>query len=587
MSNERSIDDLIRKLNEKTLQEDVDRRGFIQGAGKIASFSLAMVIAQSMGGMKVQAEADAAISFDDYPFSLGVASGDPLSDGIVLWTRIAPDPLNGGGAPDRNIPVKWELAKDENFRNIVKRGTEIASPDLAHSVHVELDGLKADTVYFYRFKTGDEYSPVGKTKTLPKSGAHVSSLTFAFASCQQYEHGYYTAYKHMAKEDLDLVFHLGDYIYEYGPDEYVASSGNVRSHKGPEIMTLEDYRNRHAQYRSDENLQSAHAAFPWVVTWDDHEVENNYADEIPENDQSVEEFIERRIVAYQAYYEHMPLRQSSMPDGADMQLYRSFSYGDLADFFVLDTRQYRSDQANGDTSSPQTSESLDPSRTLLGDKQEEWLLDHLDSSTSNWNVLAQQIFFAKRNYGPSADDPLYSMDSWDGYTPARARITDFVNKKDINNLIVLTGDVHANWASNLMENFDEPSSRILGAEFVGTSITSGGNGADKRADTDRILEQNEHIKFFNDYRGYVRCYVTPDQWRTDYRVLPFVSNKGADISTRASFVYEKDKEGLKEIDTAAVPQGKPQSDEVEEDRHKAHRRAHEKQKKKNKEKKPN
>ncbi|WP_158734815.1 alkaline phosphatase [Alteribacillus sp. YIM 98480] len=586
MSKERSIEELIQRLNEKTLQEDVDRRGFIQGAGKIASVSLAMVIAQSMGGMNVQAEAEADVTFDDYPFSLGVASGDPLADSIVLWTRVAPDPLNGGGAPDRNIPVQWELAKDENFRNVIKRGTEIASPALAHSVHVEVEGLSSDTVYFYRFKTGNEYSPVGKTKTLPENRSHVSSLTFAFASCQQYEHGYYTAYKHMAKEDLDLVFHLGDYIYEYGPNEYVAGTGNVRSHNGPEIMTLDDYRNRHAQYRSDADLQSAHAAFPWVVTWDDHEVENNYADNIPENDQSVEEFVKRRIAAYQAYYEHMPLRKSSMPEEGDMQLYRSFSYGDLADFFVLDTRQYRSDQANGDTSSPQSSESLDPSRTLLGDKQEEWLFDHLDNTASNWNVLAQQIFFAKRNYGPSANEPLFSMDSWDGYTPARNRLTDFVNNKDINNFIVLTGDVHANWASNLIADFDDPDSRIFGAEFVGTSITSGGNGADKRADTDRILEQNEHIKFFNDYRGYVRCHVTPDQWRTDYRVLPFVSNKGADISTRASFIYEKNQEGLKEIDTAAVPQGKSKSDEVEEDRHKAHRRAHEKQKRKKNEKQP-
>ncbi|MFD2680288.1 alkaline phosphatase D family protein [Bacillus seohaeanensis] len=573
MTKERSMDELIQKFNETTLQKDVDRRGFLQGAGKIAGISLAAVIAQSMGGIKV----DAAPKFSNYPFSLGVASGDPLPDGIVLWTRIAPEPLKGGGAPSRNIPVHWELAKDEHFRHIVQRGTEIARPELAHSIHVEVENLHSDTVYFYRFKVGQEYSPVGKTKTLPTSGTHVSSLSFAFASCQQYEHGYYTAYKHMAKEDLDLVFHLGDYIYEYGPNEYVASSGNVRTHSGPEIKSLEDYRNRHAQYRTDENLQSAHAAFPWIVTWDDHEVENNYANKIPEKGQSVEEFVKRRIAAYQAYYEHMPLRQSSMPHGADMQLYRSFSYGDLANFFVLDTRQYRSDQANGDTSSPQTPESLDPSRSLLGDEQEDWLLNKLDKTQTKWNVLAQQIFFAKRNYGPSPDEPLYSMDGWDGYTPSRQRITDFVHRKGMNNLIVLTGDVHASWASNLLADFEDLKSRILGAEFVGTSITSGGNGADKRADTDRILEQNKHIKFFNDFRGYVRCQVTPTQWKTDYRVLPFVSKPGADISTRASFVYEKDQAGLKEVSATVIPQGKQRSTEIEEDRHRAHGRAHQRQ----------
>jgi alkaline phosphatase D len=583
MSHERPMDEWIKKLNEESLKKNLDRRGFLQGAGKIAGISLGLAVAQSMGGFKV----DAAPKFSNYPFSLGVASGDPLSDSIVLWTRLAPEPLKGGGMPLRNIPVKWELAKDEHFRHIVQRGTEIAKPELAHSVHVEVYKLQPNTVYYYRFKAGHELSQVGKTKTLPAKGASVASLSFAFASCQQYEHGYYTAYKHMAKEDLDLVFHLGDYIYEYGPNEYVANTGNVRSHSGPEIISLEDYRNRHAQYRTDGDLQAAHAAFPWVVTWDDHEVENNYANTIPEKGQSVEEFVKRRANAYQAYYEHMPLRRSSLPHGADMQLYRDFSYGDLASFFVLDTRQYRSDQANGDKSSPQTPESLDPSRTLLGADQEKWLLGNLDQSQSKWNVLAQQIFFAQRNYGSSPTKPKYSMDGWDGYVPARQRITDFVGSKDMNNFIVLTGDVHASWASNITTNFDDPNSRVLGAEFVGTSITSGGNGADKRADTDRILAQNEHIKFFNDYRGYVRCEVTPTQWKTDYRVLPFVSKPGADISTRASFVYEKSQEGLKEIAATTVPMGKHESNEVEEDRHKAHGRAHKKQMTKKGEKVPN
>lgn len=579
MTNERSMENWIQKLNEETLHKGLDRRGFLQGAGKVAGISLGVAIAQSMGGFSVSAE---EAGLEDYPFLLGVASGDPLQDSVVLWTRLATDPLNGGGMPDRKIPVKWEIAKDEYFRQIVQRGTEVASPELAHSVHAEVGNLEAGSVYYYRFKVGKDVSPIGKTKTLPSLNADVASLTFAFASCQQYEHGYYTAYKHMAKEDLDLVFHLGDYIYEYGPHEYIAKSGNVRHHKGPEIRSLEDYRNRHAQYRTDADLQAAHAAFPWVVTWDDHEVENNYADMIPEKGQSVEEFVQRRVAAYQAYYEHMPLRRSSMPHGADMQLYRQFSYGNLANFMVLDSRQYRSDQANGDKSSPQTEESLDPSRTLLGGEQEQWALDHLGKSTASWNVLAQQIFFAKRNYGPSPDQPRYSMDGWDGYTPARERITEFARKENMDNLIVLTGDVHANWASNILADFDDPSSNMLGAEFVGTSITSGGDGADKRADTDRILAQNEHIKFFNDYRGYVRCHVTPTEWRADYRVVPFVSSPGADISTRASFVYEKDSEGLKEISTSTVPQGKPKSTEVEEDRHEAHNRAHKKQAQKGK-----
>lgn len=581
MNNERSIDDLIRKFNEENLKRDIDRRSFLSGAGKIAGFSLALAMAQSLGvgNLKV----DAAPKFSKYPFTLGVASGDPLSDSVVLWTRLAPDPLNGGGMPNHAVPVKWELAADEHFRKVVKHGTEIAVPELAHSVHVEAEGLMPDTIYYYRFKSGNELSPIGKTKTLPPAGAKVSGLSFAFASCQQYEHGFFTAYQHMAKENLDFVIHLGDYIYEYGPNEYISPSGNVRHHSGPEIISLEDYRNRHAQYKSDQYLREAHAAFPWVVTWDDHEVENNYAAGIPEKGQSAEAFIKRRAAAYQAYYEHMPLRLSSMPNGDGMQLYREFSYGSLASFLVLDSRQYRDDQANGDGSKPHTPESLEPARTLLGNEQEQWVESNLASSNAHWNVLAQQVFFAQRNFGTSAS-PKFSMDAWDGYPAARQRLADFAASNNIGNLIVLTGDVHASWASNILTDYNDPNAKLIGAEFVGTSITSGGNGSDVRADTEKTLAENPHIKFFNNYRGYVRCQVTPEQWRADYRVLPFVTEPGADISTRASFVFEKDQAGLKQVSASAVPQGAGISSEVEEDRHHAHSRAHEKQLKKKREK---
>lgn len=578
MTNEGNFDELVKKWSETALEKNMDRRNFISGASKLAGLSLGLALTQSVTGIEV---INAAPKFNDYPFSLGVASGDPLPDSVVLWTRLAPDPLNGGGMPNEAVKVKWEVAKDENFRKVVQKGKVAAVPELGHSVHVEVDGLKPNQVYYYRFTCGGEVSQTGRTKTLPAEGTSVKSLTFAFASCQQFEHGFFTAYKHMAKEDLDMVFHLGDYIYEYGPNEYISSTGNVRVHSGPEIMTIDDYRNRYAQYRSDVHLRAAHAAFPWVVTWDDHEVENNYANLIPEKGQSVEAFVKRRAAAYQAYYEHMPLRKSSLPEGADMRLYRGFSYGDLANFFVLDSRQYRDDQANGDTSSPQTEESLDPSRTLLGTEQEKWLADGLSRSNSKWNVLPQQIFFAERNYG-TPTEPRYSMDSWDGYPAARERVMEVVKANDITNLVVLTGDVHASWASNLKEDYSDPNSKTVGVEFVGTSITSGGNGADKRADTDKILAQNPHIKFFNDYRGYVRCTVTPEQWRTDYRVVPFVTEPGADISTRASFVYEKDQSGLKKVSSALVSEGVQKTNEVEEDRTRAHNRAHEKQKQKKK-----
>ncbi len=477
----------------------------------------------------------------DYPFTLGVASGEPRPDGVVLWTRLAPEPLTGGGMPDRTFPVRWEVAHDERFRRIVRRGEADARTRLAHSVHVELEGLEPGREYFYRFRAGGETSAVGRTKTAPRR--NVRALRFAFASCQQYEHGYYTAYGHLAREELDLVVHLGDYIYEYGPHEYVAPGGNVRHHSGPEIVTLEDYRNRHAQYRTDTDLQAAHSAFPWLVTFDDHEVENNWADEVPENDQPREPFLFRRAAAFQAYYEHMPLRRSARPHGVDIRMYRRAAFGDLATFNLLDTRQYRSDQACGDGTDIGCDERLDPARTITGSEQERWLLKGLGSSRATWNVLAQQVFMAQRDFEPGPAQR-FSMDAWDGYAASRDRLLSFIATRRVANPIVLTGDVHNNWAADLKANFDNPDSRALGAEFVGTSITSGGDGSDTTASGDTTLAQNPHIKFFNGQRGYVRCHLDREAWKSDYRIVPFVRRPGAPVATRASFVVEAGSPGL-------------------------------------------
>ncbi len=504
----------------------------------------------------------AAPSFAAYPFSLGVASGDPAPRGVVLWTRLAPDPLDGGGMPAEAVPVRWEVATDERFRSVVARGTETARPELAHSVHVETTGLRPGAEYFYRFKAGREISPVGRTKTAPAALSSPAELNFAFVSCQQYEHGYYTALRRLAEEDLDLVLHLGDYIYEYGPGEYVAPTGNVRDHSGPEIVTLSDYRNRHAQYRSDADLRAAHQAVPWVVTWDDHEVENNYADEIPEDDQDPVLFRERRAAAYQAYYEHMPLRLSSVPSGPDMRLYRRIGYGDLAAFNVLDTRQYRSDQAAGDGLKPPSAEQADPARTLTGAEQERWLLNGFARTQARWNVLAQQVFFAQLDFTPG-DAESYNMDAWDGYLGSRDRVQAALQRFGVPNPVVLTGDVHANWANDLLADWSDPESAVIGSEFVGTSITSGGNGSDERADTDAVLAENPHIKFFNNLRGYVRCRVTPEEWRADYRVLPFVSEPGAAVSTRASFVIQDGLPGLQQVGAQPVSGARQLSRETE------------------------
>jgi len=478
-----------------------------------------------------------------YPFTLGVASGEPAPDGAVLWTRLAPAPLTGGGMPQRRVDVEWEVAHDEAFKRRLRRGTASARPELGHSVHVELEGLEPGREYYYRFRAEGELSPVGRTVTTPAVGAAVKRLRFAFVSCSQYEHGFFTAYGHLAREELDLVVHLGDYIYEYAPDVYKAPGGNVRLHEGNEITTLRDYRDRYAQYKSDPDLQAAHHHAPFVVTWDDHETDNNWADEVPEDGQTRGDFMRRRAAAFQAYYEHMPLRRRSRPQGSDLRLYRRLAYGDLATFNVLDTRQYRSDQPCGDEFNTNCPERLDPSRTLTGEQQERWLFRGLATSRTRWNVLAQQVFFAQADFTAGPDVGI-NPDAWDGYVASRDRVLRAIQEREVANPVVLTGDVHTNWANDLKADFSDPGSATVGSELVCTSITSGGDGTDEVRNQASVLAENPHIRFANNQRGYVRCEVDREQWRADFRVVPYVKRPGAPVTTRKSFVIEAGRPGL-------------------------------------------
>lgn len=509
--------------------ESLERRRFLIRSGAL----LGLTFTGGLGGKLL-----AQPRFSDDPFSLGVASGDPLPDGIVLWTRLAPDPLNGGGMGAEHVRVDWQIAADEKMGRVVKRGTAVASPELAHSVHVDVRGLEPGRHYWYQFKAGDAVSPVGRTKTAPAANGRPDRLAFAFASCQHFETGYYTAYQHMAEEDLDLVIHLGDYIYE-GPER----QGQVRRHRGREIVSLEDYRNRYALYRSDEHLRRTHAIFPWVVTWDDHEVDNNYAADIPEDDTPRDRFLERRANAYQVYYEHMPLRRSSLPQGSKMLLYRRLVFGDLASFHVLDTRQYRTDQPCGDGNKAPCPEVFDPKATMLGPEQERWLLEGLGQSRARWNVLAQQVMLAKVDRAPGPETA-YSMDQWSGYEMARRRILEFLDQRKPSNPVVLTGDIHSNWVNDLKADFDKPESATVGTEFVGTSISSSGDGMDMTPAVKAILPENPHVRFFNSQRGYVRCVLTPGQWTSDYRIVEYVTRPGAPVKTRASFVVESGRPGV-------------------------------------------
>ncbi|SDR14912.1 alkaline phosphatase D family protein [Actinopolyspora saharensis] len=474
------------------------------------------------------------------PFNLGIASGDPSPDGFVLWTRLAHEPLaedGRGGMPDRVIDVDWQIAEDEGFRRVVRSGTEQALPARAHSVHVEPTGLKPDREYYYRFRVGRHTTRTGRTRTAPAPGAPSSSLTVCTASCAAWEHGFFTAYRRIAEEEPDLVLHLGDYIYELGHLQYPVLSGIARDVAGSEARTLADYRRRYAQYRTDPDLQLAHAVAPWVVVWDDHELDNNWAGQHPELPQLG--FDERRAASFRAYYENMPLRSAAKPQGTDMRLYRRIEWGGLANFHVLDTRQYRDDQACGGLVGPCGAESA-PERSITGDRQENWLLDGLRRSGARWDLLAQQVMFARND---TLDGPLTStsMDTWDGYTASRGRITRGWIEAGVRNPVVLTGDIHEHYAADLRTDYTDPASEVVGSELVTTSVTSGGDAEEDEFTGD---PDNPHIRFHSGMRGYLRTRITPEELRADFRVLPYVSRAGAPVDTKASFAVADGVPGL-------------------------------------------
>lgn len=483
---------------------------------------------------------------DRYPFGLGIASGEPSPSGVVLWTKVTAAPEFERSA----IPVAWEVAHDERMSDTVQRGEALAHPDLGHAVHLEVEGLAPGRTYFYRFQAGGEVSMVGRTRTAPTENAPVDRLRFAVCGCQRRDEGHYTAFAHLADEDVDFVYHYGDYIYESlwrrAKDWLRVELGLSGDAPEDGFRTLNYYRQRYALYKSDPLLQAAHASAPFITMWDDHEIDNNWAADTDQFDGPPELFLLRRAAAFQAYYEMMPLRRRSMPKGPMMHAYRRFAWGDLAAINVLDTRQYRSNQPCGDgkKSREQCPDSLAPGRTMLGDYQEAWLIDGLGRSDRRWNVLAQQVMMMQHDRSGDEDVDAYHMDKWDGAVDARNRLLGFVREHRVPNLVTLTGDVHENWAGELKADFDEPASETLGHEFVATSITSGGDGSDRRRSTDAELSQNPHMKFFNDQRGYLLCDVTPERWTANFRVVDHVSQPGAPIKTRRSIAIEAGKPGL-------------------------------------------
>ncbi|MEX2197972.1 MAG: alkaline phosphatase D family protein [Burkholderiales bacterium] len=470
------------------------------------------------------------------PFALGVASGYPHPGGMVLWTRLV-------GVDPVAVPVRWEIASTRSMRNIVAAGSTYADPQWAHSVRVEPQGLEPGRWYWYRFMAGDAVSPLGYTRTAPRVDAAVDSLRFAFASCQQYEQGYFSAYRQIAADSPDLLAFLGDYIYEssWGKD-------HVRKHDAAEPYTLADYRARYALYKSDPDLQAAHAACPWIATWDDHEVDNDYADNRPEDGMPQEAFLLRRAAAYRAFYEHMPLPERMKPVGPDMRLYTQLGWGTLGRFHLLDDRQYRTWQScarrgrgGSNTVDVEKCEHMfNPQRSILGPAQERWLEGALAGSGARWNFLAQQTRMAQFDQKPGPGRRAWT-DGWDGYPAARKRLLDFLAARKIANPVVLGGDVHQFNVADLKADFDDPRSSVVASEFVGTSISSQGWPQER---LEKYLPDNPHMKLVESrYRGYVRVEVTEKSMRADLRAMATVKERDAPCETLATYVVEDGRAG--------------------------------------------
>jgi alkaline phosphatase D len=476
-------------------------------------------------------------------FALGVASGQPQPAGVVLWTR-----LTGPGLP-AEVPVAWEVAHDEAFTRIVARSRENAVAADAHSVHAEPQGLQSDRWYWYRFSALGQRSMAGRTRTAPAPDADVKQLAFAIASCQRWDHGHYAGWRHAAAEELDLVLFLGDYIYEYG-----SARSALRAHEGGLVRSLAQYRDRYAQYKSDPALQAAHAACPWLVIWDDHEVDNDYAGYTGQTLQP--DFEAQRAAAYQAWWEHMPVAKALRPQGGALRIFGSSDWGLLARIHLLDDRQYRDVQAcprpgrAGSTTVDLADcpELMDPRRSPLGLGQERWLADNW-SLERPWNLLAQQTLMARWSWADPAraggKGPRYWTDGWDGYPAARQRVLQGIAQRKAPGVVVLGGDVHANYVADLRADvgadFDDARSPVLASEFCGTSISSLGL-AQERVDAARAY--NPHVHWSRaDQRGYVRFTLQRDQLHAQLRVLADALDANSSVSTAASFVVPAGKPG--------------------------------------------
>jgi alkaline phosphatase D len=541
----------------------IDRRRFLE-------FAFLSVGAAATAALLPAESASAEPKFSRNPFTLGVASGDPTSFGIVLWTRLAPEPEDPSYLGPQTLPVGWRIATDDQMRRVVAKGRARATAELAHSVHVEVNGLRSGADYFYQFDVGSELSPIGHFRTAPGRREAVNSLKFAVATCQDWPSGYYTAYRDMVKNDLDLVLHLGDYTYEYRIDS--AKRELPPEAFRSETVDLLTYRLRHSLHKLDPDLQAAHAKFPFAIIWDDHEVANDYSGLAPEYDVPSPTFAVRRAAAYQAWYEHMPVRAArryESDDGRDsdddrsednggdernssnvrapgeLRIYRRLNYGKLAEITMLDDRQYRSDNPYGDGESDHNQYKNVGSYTMLGAEQERWVTRGFEKSDSQWNIVGQGLLLAELRHPPYDTEDHYWNDAWDGYPEARERLLNDVVRTGVRNPVFFTGDWHSSFANDLKVNFKDQNSPTIASEFVTPAITTGGDDTPYGPYYAPMVPFNPHIKYYEgDRRGYMMATVTKDQMKVDLRFVTSVEQQSGTGYLEKTFVVENGRPGV-------------------------------------------
>jgi alkaline phosphatase D len=476
------------------------------------------------------------------PFQHGVASGDPLHDRVILWTRITPDERHDGV-----VPVQWQMATDPEMRSVVADGITHTSAERDFTVKLDPQGLQAGTTYYYRFKALGHHSPIGRTKTLPVD--HVERLRIAFTSCANYPYGYFNVYGMIAqRHDLDVVLHLGDYIYEYANGTYGDGTPYDRiPQPNKEIVTLDDYRQRFAQYRRDPDLQEAHRQHPFITVWDDHEVANdawsggaeNHNPELGEGD-----WLDRRHAAVQAYYEWIPIRQVDAND--PLRSYRRFRFGNLLDLIMLDTRLYGRDQQAANDQDPAID---DPARSLLGTAQEAWFLQQLSQSQADatrWRVVGQQVMFGQLLVGGD----IFNVDQWDGYRASRQRVLQHLREGGIDNTVILTGDIHSSWAMDIAEDpYDardyaaETGQGSLAVEFVTPAVTSPAlEDPVQAAVTATYVEYgNPHMKFVELFkRGYVLLDIDHRRTQAEWYHAATITEPGNYVESLAAMFQTLD-----------------------------------------------